>query len=240
MSSPADGFDGREPAARVLSRLSHQLRNPLAVIVGYAELVGVRDDERTRKEAAAQITAAADLLGYAIEELVTLFALEAGAVEVRPEPVELEEALTTTLDQLRATVESHSFSVVRAPGAEWPVVAADEDQLGRILANAFMNAVRSSPEGGEVGVAVREEDGFAEIGVSDRGFGLTDEQLENVFDRFPSLPVPERADARVTGLELYKVRRLVELHGGSVSAESEPGRGTTVTFRIPLALEEGA
>lgn len=182
------GEHDQEAAARVLSRLSHQLRNPLAVIVGYAELIGLRGDEHVRRQAAAEIAAAADLLRYAFDELLVLLALEVDAVAVDPSPVELERAVEATLSELRSVVTSHTFET-NAPNRRWPTVAADEEHLARILTNVLMNAVRSSPEGGDVELVVREEEGFAEVAVSDH-FGLTRDELEKVFERLAAVESP--------------------------------------------------
>ncbi len=101
--------------------------------------------------------------------------------------------------------------------------------------NLLLHACKWSPDGGEVRVTAREEKEFAEVDVSFDGMEIGEDALGRLFERFAPLELPRRPDLRSTGLELYKARRLVELHGGSIAAASEPGRGTTFTFTIPVA-----
>ena len=117
-------------------------------------------------------------------------------------------------------------------------MSADAQHVTRVLTNLLLNAVKYSPGGGDIEVCVRKKDGFAEVEVADHGLGLTEEQLGTVFERFGRVEFDGEQGVRSTGLERYKVRRLVELHSGSVSAESEPGKGSRFTFRIPLARDD--
>jgi signal transduction histidine kinase len=202
----------RAPVASV----AHQVGNPLAVIRGYAELLGVRDDEATRLEAAAQIREAADVLELMVDDLVVVLGLETGALPFEPE----------TLDVASVAEEAISFVEVRSPrhsvATQWesgtPLLArADVEHLPRILTTLMLNACRRIPDGGEILVGGRSDGDVVTVSISDTG-RRTAEAVE------PS-------ELRSTGLELYKVRRLVELHGGTV----DEGRGSTVSFTLPGA-----
>jgi len=229
-SAPAD--------EQAISNLAHELRTPLAVIIGYAELLRLRDDEETRKEAPERIVTAAQELGWVVDDLLTVFAIEAGALLIDAQPIELETAVTQVVEEFRQRSGSYLFAT--STEGPWPVVAADQQHLSRILTSLFMNACKASADGGEVRIAIRREDDFAVVEVSDDGIGLTKKQLAVVFDRF-AVDLPEQLGVRRSGLELYKVRRLVELQGGSISATSEPGKGASFTFTLPLAtLDEAA
>lgn len=228
---------GAEADARLVSHLSHQLRNPLAVIVGYAELVGARAGDTTRVEGAARIAEAADVLSHAIDEVLTLFVIEAGLLALDPAPVELEGALAETLGAVREQADRHTF-IATCANESWPLVAADSEHLPRILMNVLTGAVRWSPGGGEVRISVDEDAKFAEVSVSTNGVGPPPEQLEKALDRSSALDVPQSSDSRASGLELYTARRLAEAHGGSVSTEAEPQAGSTLRLRIPLAMED--
>jgi len=232
---PGDGAHVREATEEIVSNLAHELRTPLTVILGYAELLRARDDEETRREAPARIIEAAEHLLFVVDDFLTVFAIDVGGLAIDRSAVELNEAVTEAISSFERQSAKHRFRAI-CDGECW--VSADGEHLTRIVTNLLLNAVKRSPNGGDVEVRVAKEDGFADVSVSDEGFGLTKEQLEIVFERLAPIEMPENPEIRSTGLELYKVRRLVELHGGSVAAESEPERGATFRFRIPLVAED--
>ena len=223
------------PEEQFVSNLSHALRTPLAIVVGYGELLKARDDERTRVEAAERILDAAERLTAVVDDLLVVFALEADALLAEAAPVDLERALEDAIATVRRRSSQHTFAVRPLTNDGWPAVEADGAHVVRILINLLLNACRLSPEGCEIEVSIEPREGLASVTVSDSGFGLTEEQLRSIFDRFAPLEIPEHPEIRTTGLELYKARRLVELLGGTISAESEPGNGSRFTFTIPLA-----
>ena len=229
-SSPNPGG----PSPTVVSNLSHELRNPLAIIAGYAELLRFRGDDRLREEAAARITEAAAKISAIVDDLLTVFALDAETLSVEPTVVDLETVVAQAIEPVKNRQPGHTFSTRCASGT-WPRVRADNEHLTRILTNLLLNACRYSPDGCEIQVSVKTEQGFASVTVEDDGFGFTREQLATVFDRFALIEISDRPEIRNTGLELYKARRLVELHGGEISGESEPGKGSRFTFTVPLA-----
>lgn len=232
------GEDGaRAPAGpppQAVSNLSHELRNPLAIITGYAELLRFRDDAHVREEAAARIAEAAAKVSAIVDDLLTVLSLDAGTLAVEPQPVDLETVVAAAIAPVREGQPGHTFST-RCGDDSWPRVAADSEHLTRILTNLLLNACRYSPDGREIEVSVRRQQAFAAITVEDKGVGLTPKQQETAFERFSLIEVANRPDIRNTGLELYKTRKLVELHGGEISVESEPGKGSRFTFTIPLA-----
>jgi signal transduction histidine kinase len=220
--------------AQALSALAHALRTPLSVIVGYSELLRTRDDEATRAEASARINDAARALSLVIDDVLTVAAIESGTLEIELAPLELEPTVAETIRRVEETVGAARTFTMSADGA-WPAVVADAEYLPPILTNLLLNAVRMSPEGGEVRVSVTCRGRLAEISITDSGAGLAREQLEHAFERFAAIPSAPGSTVRPSGLELYKARRLVELQGGSIAIESEPGGGSTVRFTIPLA-----
>jgi signal transduction histidine kinase len=162
-----------------------------------------------------------------------VFAIEAGEVVVDVEHTELRECVEQCLGRFEPYTGRHSF-ITDNGDAEWPSLLADRAHLLRILRNLVLNALRCSPDGGDVAVEVRTEGGFAVVTVRDEGCGFTAEQLEVLYERRGIELIAGDAAQRSTGLELYKVRRLVELQGGTVSAESRRGEGAALTFTLPL------
>jgi signal transduction histidine kinase len=218
----------------LVATVAHQVKTPLAVIRGYAELLGARDDDATRYEAAAQIREATDVLELMVDDLLVVFALEAGVLPFEPEPVDLTLAAENAVERFASRFARHSFAT-RLEGAH--MVRADSEHLNRIFATLLLNACRLSPEGGDIVIDGRTEDDAVTISVSDDGPGLTEEELAAVFERHRPAVSVESSEFRSTGLELYKVRRLVELHGGAVQAQSRLGHGSTFSFTLPPPLE---
>ena len=218
---------------RFISRLAHELRSPLAIVLGYAELLNVRTDEETRREASQRIVAAAEQLALAVDDLLIVFAIDSDALTVSPSPTDAEAVVNDAVRLFEPRTDAHRFTTTSTGGACW--VWADAEHLMRIVTNLLVSAVKRSPEGGDIEIQIRTEEDFAAVSVSDHGVGVAPERLAAAFERFPPIELVERGGVRSTGLELYKVRRLVELHGGTVSAESGRDAGLTITFRIPLA-----
>lgn len=238
MPAPGDSPEAervRNGTEEAVSNLAHELRTPLTVILGYAELLRARDDEETRREAPARIIEAAEHLLFVVDDLLTVFALDVGGLTLDPTAVDLHDAVAAAIRAFEPRSENHRFTAT-CDGECW--VSADDEHLTRIVTNLLLNAVNGSPNGGDVVMRIEKDRGFAELSVSDNGVGLTKEQLDTVFDRLARVQPPDYPKIRSTGLELYKVRRLVELHGGSVAAESEPGKGSTFCVRIPLLGED--
>ena len=233
----AEGERGdRERRVRFVSEVSHGLKNSLAVIVGYAELLRVRDEE-TRREATDRIVEAAETLSRGLDDLMTVFAADADALAFEPVPTELEPAIVGAIELVEQRIPEQSFVTAGLNGDGSPVVSADAAHLSCILTTLLLGNRRRSTEPGEVEIRVRRTERFAEVSVSDPSAKLGRGGLASPFQPFADAGAPRGSGSRSTGLELYKVRRLVELHGGSIWLESEREGGATVTFTIPLADE---
>jgi PAS domain S-box-containing protein len=217
-----------------LSTAAHELRTPMASIYGFAELLLATDlDEATRRDLLASIFGQTRLLVDIINELLDLARIEARrGKDFKIESVDLARLIEDTTAAMQ-------FDPARWPLAiELPAgpltVHADSGKLRQALANVLSNARKYSPEGGEVRITMRRESGPApRIGleVADSGIGMTPAQLSHLFERF------WRADTSGaipgTGLGMAIVKEIVELHGGSVEVQSQPGLGTSVTLWLP-------
>jgi signal transduction histidine kinase len=216
----------------LVANVAHQVKTPLAVIRGYAELLGARDDEATRHEAAAMIREATEVLDFMVDDLLVAFALEAGVLPFEPESLDLGQAADEVVARLSGRFPRHTFATKLADASP---ARADAEHVDRVFATLLLNACRLSPEGGDVLIEGRTEHDFVTVSVSDSGPGLADAELAAVFERHRPSAAVERSELRSTGLELYKVRRLVELHGGAVKAESRLPHGSTFSFTLPRA-----
>jgi signal transduction histidine kinase len=214
-----------------ISIASHELRTPMTTIMGFSELLLEHDTPpETRQRWIAFINKESCQLSALIDDMLDVSRIETGRVVLRPRPVDLPAAVDEVLAQLAASAPSHTLSTDLAPAAG--NLIADPEKLRQILTNLVSNAIKYSPNGGRVGVTARLDGDRVNLAVSDEGVGIPPGYRERIFDRFQRVESAETRGIRGTGLGLYIVRHLVELHGGTIEVESEPGQGST--FRVSL------
>jgi len=211
-----------------LAVASHELRNPLTLISGVAQLMRRRGayDERAVDRVVAQAAHMERLLG----DLLSAASLEAGRLELVRGPVDLIALARCCVEQMRSQTERH---VIRLEAERERMDGMwDADRLGQVIDNLLSNAVKYSPTGGEIVVRVEETGGAARVSVRDHGVGIPTGALNRIFDRF------YRADGHATdtngfGIGLFVAKSIVELHGGQIEVASEPDRGSTFSFTVP-------
>jgi signal transduction histidine kinase/ActR/RegA family two-component response regulator len=220
----------------LLSRLSHELRNPLNAVAGWARLLegGQLGAEQARR--AVQVilrnTAAQTRL---LDDLYDLAVAESGKIELVRQPVDLRQLVAAALDDVRPVVEAKDIRLHDALAPLEAPVSGDPGRLQQVLGNLLGNAVKFTPRGGAIEVTLRQEGSRAEIVISDTGEGIAADRLPHVFDRLVPGEGTGRSPSRGLGVGLALVRHLVELHGGSVFAESGgPGRGSTFVVELSL------
>jgi PAS domain S-box-containing protein len=218
----------------LISTVSHELRTPLTMIEGFAELLLTRElDAGRATHAAEQIHTSALRLDRLIEDLLSVSRIDSGSLEVRAEPVDLHGAVGEV---------AQAFIAERLVDIDLDGVGdvlADRDMLHRILTNLVSNAIKYSPDGGPVIVKAELADASASISITDKGIGMSPEDLTKLFGKFFRADRPEVRNARGTGLGLYITRSLVELQRGTIEVQSAPGEGTTFTFTLPLVERKG-
>ncbi|MBE9207886.1 PAS domain S-box protein [Nostoc sp. LEGE 06077] len=219
-----------------LAVLSHELRTPLNPILGWAKLLRTRkNDEATVLRALETIERNAKLQAQLIEDLLDVSRILRGKLSLHIRTVDLNSTITAALETVRLAAEAKSIQLQTALPNHNVEVMGDGDRLQQIVWNLVSNAVKFTPPEGRVEVHLAQVGFEAQIQVIDNGKGITSEFLPYVFEYF------RQADGKTTrvfgglGLGLAIVRNLVELHGGTVSAESEgEGLGATFTVRLPL------
>jgi signal transduction histidine kinase len=218
--------------------VSHDLRNPLAVVHAQAQLL-LRSQQQagidgTQRSSAESILASARRMNGMIQNLVDSARLEAGQVQLSLQPVHLRPLIIDLLERQAETIDIGRIRLEVPEGL--PPVLADPDLLERILLNLLTNALKYSTPGTEVTVSAAERDGEVVTSVTDRGPGITPENLARLFQRYYR-PADAPARREGLGLGLYITRMLVEAHGGHIWAESEVGVGSTFSFTLPIAAE---
>jgi signal transduction histidine kinase len=219
----------------LLAVISHDLRTPLNAIMGHAELLAMGIPEPLSAagvERVERIRLGARHLLYLIDELLSFARLDAGRDELHLQEVDA----CTLVREVAAVVEplaaDRSLAFCRdVPAAPLPL-RTDPDRLRQVLLNLVGNAVKYTREG-EVRLELCAEGGRAVFHVRDTGIGIAPEHLEKIFEPFWQVDPGQRAADGGTGLGLSVVRRMVRLLGGEIAVESEPGRGSTFTVRLP-------
>src|SRR6266516_523250 len=219
-----------------LASMSHELRTPLNAIIGFSDLMKNEQPAGDRRSVPADwvdhILASERHLLDLINDILDLAKVEAGRLELKPEPLDLPTLAAETTAALRPLAVAHGLQLA----ADLPAVRvqADRTRLRQILNNLLSNAIKFTPPGGRVTVTATAAGSDLLITVADTGIGIAAEDLSRVFDQFQQVgdPVAQRVG---TGLGLALTRRLVEAHGGSVGVESELGRGSRFTVRLPAA-----
>jgi signal transduction histidine kinase len=224
-----------------LANMSHELRTPLNAIIGFSEVLHEQMfgelNERQLEYLDDVLLAARHLLSL-INDVLDLSKVEAGRMELELSEVSLPETLETglTMQEERAREARVTLGLAVDPAAI--VVQADERKLRQVLFNLLSNAVTFTPPGGRVDVSARLEDGIVEVAVADTGSGIAPEDQERIFEEFLQARANgDGARPEGTGLGLPLARRFIELHGGRLWVESDPGRGSTFRFTLPARQE---
>jgi two-component system phosphate regulon sensor histidine kinase PhoR len=220
-----------------LSNVSHELRTPLTPIIGYSELMTRRDlpADRTR-EFSQSILEAARRLERIVAMLVDFSAIEAGRVPTATEPLEVRPVVEEVMATWRARTDRHRFDAAVPEGL--PPAEVNPPLFRRMLDELLDNAVKYSPDGGTVRVAVGLENTqrrMLRIEVRDQGIGIEPQDLARIFQDFRQVDASDTRKFGGLGLGLAFVKRVAEAHGGVVTADSDPAGGSTFTFTVPAA-----
>jgi signal transduction histidine kinase len=223
--------------SQFLSHVSHELKTPLTSIKGFLQnlldgLTGPLNEKQQRY--LSRMLGNSDRLIRMIEALLDRTRIQSGRLDLIPDEIDLGPCVSDAVEQLRLLAQAKQQTLEAAVPSDPLMVWADRDRLFQIVTNLVQNAVKFTPEGGSIMVAVRQENQtLAGVSVRDTGPGIAPEFLDQIFDPFFRAK-QVRSGIKGLGLGLSIVRTLVKLHGGTISARSEPGRGAELYFTIPL------
>ena len=250
--------------SQFLASMSHELRTPLNAVIGFSELlldpnIGPLSPDEQREFLTNILTSGKHLLRL-INDVLDLSKIEAGKMELQPGAVSLSDMVNGVLGTVKTLAAKKQLHVGSDLAPDLPLAWADPPRLKQILYNLLSNAIKFTPSGGVVTVTARPVtwssgqlvdssrpvdqstarpvDGsrdYIEILVADTGIGIPAEDLARIFQEFEQVADPTRPRQEGTGLGLALVKKLVEMHGGSIRVASTPGKGSTFTFTIPTA-----
>ena len=228
-----------------LANMSHELRTPLHAIIGFAEVLtapsrGPVDGEQTQ-EYAGEIRDAGRHLLEIVDDILDMSRIETGDRQPVDREVEVRQASLSCLERVRERADRAHIKMTCDIAASLPVLFADERMVKQMLMNLLTNAVKFSPEGGDVVVRARVEGaGGLTISVADNGIGIAADKMETVLAPFSQIDGSLMRRNEGTGLGLALVNAMMGLHDGELAIDSVPGRGTTVSLRFPAHRAIGA
>jgi signal transduction histidine kinase len=220
-----------------LANMSHELRTPLNAVIGFSEVLlqqmfgslNAKQDEYVK-----DISASGQHLLALINDILDLSKIEAGRMELTPAPFHLPTALDNAVILVKERAARHGITIQVNIDPGLGEVVGDERKVKQVVLNLLSNAVKFTSEGGRISLKAGLTDGAAEIAVTDTGVGIAPEDQAAIFEEFRQVGSDERR-REGTGLGLTLAKKFVELHGGRIFVESEPGQGSTFTFTLPVS-----
>jgi len=223
-----------------LANMSHELRTPLNAIIGFSEVLLQKMFGELNEQQAdylEDIRSSGRHLLTLINDILDLSKIEAGRMELELAPFSLVAALNNAVTLVRERAQSHGIKLQLEVAPEVDRVIADERKVKQVVVNLLANAVKFTPDGGTVTLRADRDDGRVRLAVKDTGIGIAPEDQQRIFEEFQQAGTQTEKSREGTGLGLTLSRRMVELHGGTISVDSAPGKGSTFTVALPLVKE---
>ncbi len=219
-----------------ISVISHELKTPVSLIKGYAGTLARTDvtpDPDFVRESAEIIVEEADRLTELIDNLLDASRIQTGALSMDPQPVDIAAVAQKTVERFRTQTDRHQF-ILDFPD-DLPLALADERRLRQVFDNLISNAIKYSPRGGKITIGARRREDKIMAFVQDEGVGISEEELDAIFESFYRVDSSLRRSTQGAGLGLFLVKAIVQAMGGDVWVQSRPGQGSAFYFTLPIA-----
>ncbi len=230
--------EAEELKSTFISVISHELKTPVSIIKGYAGTLAREDvqlDPQFVRESGRIIVEEADRLTELIDNLLDASRIQAGALSLRLEPVDLAMIARKAVERFSAQSPHHQF-ILQIPN-NLPLVMADDRRLRQVFDNLISNAVKYSPQGGNIEVGAKADGRRVLVYVRDSGIGIPEEEFDDIFEPFYRVDSSLRRRAQGAGLGLFLVKAIIQAMGGEIWVESELGKGSAFFFTLPVAEE---
>ena len=227
--------DYHQSRKELFADISHEIRSPLARIQSDAEILIDRDmDKRDREQHLKAICEDVNGINQVIEDLSMLTQIEYNQLKLTPEPASLQNLLSQEISKFRLQLEEKNITLRELIPPEIPLVKMDPKRIGQVISNLLTNSLRYTPDGGTIEIGIKENGSLVRVWVKDTGPGIPQEALTRIFNRFYRVDKSRSRISGGTGLGLAIAKHFVEAHRGTIQAESEVGKGSCISFTIPL------
>ncbi|RLC94513.1 MAG: histidine kinase [Chloroflexi bacterium] len=226
--------------ATFLSMLGHEVQTPLSIIKGYTSTLARSDGnwtESTLREGLQVIEGECDRLSKMMSRLLLASRIETGSLTLKKEELQLPSLVSKVVRRFETMTRIHTFTVSFEPG--FPAVYADPELTEEVVTNLIDNAVKYSPEGGEIGVTGKVSNEHVEVTVADEGIGIPLREVDRIFEQFHRVNSGPVQRIRGVGLGLYICKYILEAHGGSIRVTSQLGKGSQFTLTLPRCRGAG-
>lgn len=229
--------------SRFLANMSHELRTPLNAVLGFAELLGQElfgTLNPRQKQYVSYITQGGEHLLALVNDVLDISKIEANKLDLVPEWLDPKDLINAACSVVRPLAEKKNVRIEQELAEELPRLWADPVRIKQVLYNLLSNAVKFTPEGGVVTLAAYVDAPHFKLQVRDTGVGISREDMPRLFREFEQIEQPSGRKSEGAGLGLALTKRLVLLHQGVISVESEPGRGSSFEVSLPLSPQAPA
>lgn len=218
-----------------LATLSHELRTPLNAIVGWSQILDVESDRSELEEGLDAIQRNARAQAHLIEDLLDMSRIISGKVRLEVQPVNMATVVEAAIDSVRPAADAKSIRLRKVLDDHAAPISGDPNRLQQVVWNLLTNAIKFTPKEGKIDVILNKANSHLDLTVRDNGIGIAKESLPIIFERFRQVDSSTTRSYGGLGIGLSIVKQLVELHGGSVTAESEgEGKGATFVITLPI------
>ncbi|MEO5696839.1 MAG: HAMP domain-containing sensor histidine kinase, partial [Burkholderiaceae bacterium] len=218
-----------------LAMLAHELRNPLAPLRNGLEILRLKgDDAATVARLRLMMDRQLGQLVHLVNDLMDVTRISNGKIVLQRQRTDLNDVLATAIETTQPLIDAKGHRLDRDFGDAALLVDVDAVRIAQVISNLLSNAVKYTPPGGHIALSARRVGAETVVRVIDNGIGIPADSLESIFEMFAQIPAAANGVQAGLGIGLGLVRRLVELHGGTVSAASTLGAGSTLTIRLPL------
>ncbi|MEQ8559770.1 MAG: PAS domain-containing sensor histidine kinase [Henriciella sp.] len=225
-----------------LANMSHELRTPLNAINGFSEILvnemyGPLGDERYKDYVRDILTSGEHLLDM-INDILDIAKIEAGKMTIYPKPIDLVDPVDAAVRMIRRKAEDKGVEVRLQADESLPHIDADHRAVRQMVLNLLSNAIKFTDAGGRITIAVQRRDDFIRVAVRDTGIGIPKEHLPRLAKPFEQVQETRERNFDGTGLGLALTKSFAEMHGGKLTIASEPGKGTMVSFYLPVSTDD--
>ncbi|MEE8358883.1 MAG: ATP-binding protein [Candidatus Hydrothermarchaeales archaeon] len=227
-----------EMKSNVIANVSHELRTPITIAQGALDLMREEEDRKARDEYIKWASDALMRQNSIVEDLITASRMETAKTEVNLSSVNLAQLITFQKAEFKPLLIKDKLKMKVQVEKGLPMVRADYGELRHVLRNLLGNAIKFTPPEGNITIEAKKKADMVEVCVTDTGVGIAKKHHKKIFDRLYQIDSRATRKYSGTGMGLAIVKEIVEAHGGKITVESKPGKGSRFCFTLPMASEE--